>query len=98
MTKVERLHRVRRAVFELEEVVIGVLADAKIEGERQGQDPHGYGLEPNQIARELGLLLPRVPLYGDNRCSLIWGVLDSLFIEGRVGKEGSRAYLIDDVS
>ena len=56
MTKVGRLHRVRRTVFGLVEIEIDVQADARIEVEDKGQDPHSYGLEPIQIARGLGLL------------------------------------------
>lgn len=98
MTKTEQLLRIRRAVFELEQAVINILADSKADGELQNQSPHEYGLEPNQIATKMGLLLAPGPHYGDSRCSLVWGILDNLLIEGRVEKLESRAVLKDDVT
>ena len=76
-----RLEKARRALFDLQELVVDVLEE------------HPEGLEPNQIGTELDIL-PTEPFYeGGHRADIAWGILHGLVSEGRVEKRGSRAFL-----
>ena len=84
MNSVEYMRKklARRAMFELQELTIDLLEE------------NPEGLEPNQIAAKLGILIPpELPLYGTRRTDIAWGILNALVSEGRVKKDGSRAFL-----
>lgn len=84
MSKDKRLRReqARRAMFDLQELVADILEENE------------QGLEPNQIATELDIIIDQgKPLYGGNRADIAWGILNGLVSEGRVEKRGSRAFL-----
>ena len=84
MTRKRRLRceQARRALFDLQELVVDILEE------------NPQGLEPNQIATELNIIIPQGrQLYSANRAEIAWGILDGLVSEGRVEKRGSRAFL-----
>ncbi len=84
MTRKRRLRReqARRWLFDLQELVLDVLEE------------NPQGLEPNQIATELDIIVPiGRPLYSSNRAEIAWGILDGLVSEGLVEKRRSRAFL-----
>lgn len=85
MTRERRLRReqARRALFDLQELVVDVLEE------------NPDGLEPGQIARELEILAPqenrRYP--GGSAADIVWGILHGLVDRELVEKVGSRAIL-----
>jgi len=89
MTKAERFKKARRAVFELQEVVLDVLAEAK--------SSESQALQPNEIGKKIGIGgYARNYGGGGNDWSMVYGVLDSLLSEGQIAKgEGGAILLID---
>ena len=88
MTKEKRLRRekARRALFDLQELVVDVLEE------------HSEGLEPAQIATELDILPDEVFYPGGSRADIAWGILHGLVREGLVEKRNSRAHLLGSPS
>ena len=90
MTEAERLVKARRALFELEEIVLDVLIEEKLSSNPKA-------LYPYEIGHRANLTILQKPFYGDNPHSLVWGVLDSLASEGRVEHRADGAWMIDDL-
>ena len=99
-----RIESAQRALFELEEVVLLVLIEAKIEGERVGESPAEYSLRPSQISEVTGIFSQAE--WGPNPNEIVCGILGELMLEGLVaqhtetsgGAEGAKAYTVIDVS
>ncbi len=93
-----------RAQFELEDVVLTLLVQAKIDGERVGASPAEYSLSPRQISERIGIFSEAV--WGANTDEIVCGILGKLVSDGLAAKhagssggaEGAKAYTVIDVS
>ena len=92
MTPGYRLTRSRRAVQQLEELVLDVL----IQHDKQGKINAETGLHPKDIGLELpALVIDPFPPH-QSRYSIIYGILDSLAREGRIARAANGgAYMAD---
>ena len=103
MANYERMMRARRAVFELEEVILSALIEAKIEGEREGKTPADYSLKPSEISARTGIFSKEG--FGKHSSQIVYGVLSKLLFEGLIAKhtetsggaKWGKAYLAIDV-
>jgi len=69
--------KARRAVFELQEVVLDVLIEA--------QSSESQALHPNEIGKKIGIGGYALNYGGGgNDWSMVYGVLDSLLSEGQI--------------
>jgi len=92
MTKTERLMKARKAVFELQEVVLDALIEAK------QSDPQSAALHPAEIGRIVGIGGYAINYSGGgNDWSIVYGVLDSLLSERQIAKTSDGAVLVIDV-
>ncbi|MDE0198875.1 MAG: hypothetical protein OXK78_11830 [Caldilineaceae bacterium] len=92
MTPEYRLARSRKAVQQLEDIVLDVL----ILHTKQGKISEAHGLYPRDIAQDLPALVIEPFPPRRNRHSLICGILDSLAREGRIAHANNGgAYLVD---
>ncbi len=93
-----------RAQFELEDVVLTLLVQAKIDGERAGASPAEYSLSPRQISERIGIFSKAV--WGANTDEIVCGILGKLISDGLVAKcddatggaGGAKAYTVLDVT
>lgn len=99
-----RIESAQRALFELEEVVLLVLIDAKLEGERVGASPAEYSLSPGQISDATGIFSQAE--WGLNPDEIVCGILGKLMLAGLVAQhiesagseEVAKAYTVIDVT
>lgn len=92
MTKTERFAKARKAVFELQEVVLDVLIEAK------QSDPQSAALHPAEIGKRVGIGGYALNYSGGgNDWSIVYGILDSLLSERQINKVEHGAVLVIDV-
>lgn len=93
-----------RAQFELEDVVLTLLVQAKIDGEMVDASPAEYSLSPRQLSEKTGIFSEAV--WGANTDEIVCGILGKLIREGLVAKlddasgsaVGPKAYTVLDVT
>jgi len=98
------MERARRAVFELEEIVLSVLIEAKIEGEQAEATPAEYSLRPSEISARAGIFSKTG--FGSSPNEIVYGILSKLLLEGLIAKHSEtsggakwgKAYLLIDVT
>ncbi|MCY3711104.1 MAG: hypothetical protein OXG26_19620 [Caldilineaceae bacterium] len=94
MTFGHKLTRSRKAVQQMEELVLAVL----MQYTKQGTINEAEGLHPHQIGKELpALVIEPFPPH-QSKYSIIYGILDSLAREGRIARaDNGGVYMVDPV-
>ena len=94
MTNTMRFVKARRHLFGLQEIVLDVLIEAK-KHTPLNQKP---AMHPSEIAEKITVLKIEPFPPNTSHYSLVYGIIDSLHVEGRIARQDDgRIYLKDEL-